>query len=53
MLNKHWRCEVCDAPQHTECNCFCDCWLPHHQCVCDMTPEDWDKYSKQLEKLKS
>ncbi len=47
MLNKHWRCEVCDTPQHSECNCFCDCWLPHNQCVCDMTEEDWNNYHIQ------
>lgn len=43
MKNKHWRCEVCDSLE--ECSCFCDCWLPHSQCVCDMTLLDWNQYS--------
>jgi len=53
MKNKHWRCEVCDAPQWTDCGCFCDCWLPHSQCMCDMTPEDWELRDKQINNLKN
>lgn len=44
MLNKNWRCEVCDAPMNTECSCFCNCWMNHNQCVCDFTEEDWKNY---------
>jgi hypothetical protein len=33
-----YRCEVCDL---FECTCFCKCGLPHDQCVCGFTPEDF------------
>lgn len=49
--NENWRCEVCDSPMWVECNCFCDCWLPHSQCVCLMKPEDWITTNDKLEKI--
>ncbi len=50
MENINWRCEVCDSING--CSCFCECWLPHNQCCCDMTPEDWEKWGKQIEENK-
>ena len=40
-LLKEDRCEVCGQ---YECTCFCDCGLPHEQCVCDFTEEDYSTY---------
>lgn len=34
----NYRCEVCDS---YECTCFCECGLPHDQCVCDFEEDDY------------
>ena len=29
-------CEICDL---LECTCWCKCWLPHHECMCEYDEE--------------
>jgi hypothetical protein len=50
MKDKTFFCE--NGCSKDECTCWCKCWLPYNQCICDMTEEDWEKYSEQLDKLR-
>lgn len=43
-LKEKNRCEVCDL---FECTCFCKCGLPHDQCVCGFTEDDFKPSSTQ------
>ena len=40
-------CEKCEGIQ--ECTCFCKCGLPHLECVCGWTKED---FITEAEKIK-
>lgn len=33
------RCEVCDSLE--KCTCFCKCGLPHDQCICNFSEDDF------------